>query len=175
MFPTVSFLSTDALPGIAGLIELHNSFQIYSYFRFVCGTLLVYDYLLTFSDEANLIWKRGWSLFGVTYYAVKYLPFIDMLILSYFEQYLPHADAGSCEMIYIVYSICTFVGVELANCILILRTYVLWDKDKRILASLGVALLASVAGEAYYLTKYLRSSHSVQLSTVPIPLSPVAV
>jgi len=159
MFPSTSFLSADEVSEVPDLIELLKSLQIFTYFRFVCGALLVYDYILTFSDEVNFMWKwkRRWNLFDATYYTVRYLPFFDIGLI-YMEQYLPHTNTGLCEMLFSIQSTSFIVGVDLANCILTLRTYVIWNKDKRILATLGVALLASIVGEAYYLAMFLISS-----------------
>jgi len=166
MFPVTNYLSKNDLSEVDSLIEFLKSYQINMYFRFVCAALLVYDYTLTFSDEANLIWRRGLNLISVTYYAVRYLPFFDILGLSFLEQYWPNADVATCRTVFSIYSFSILVGVDLANCILTLRTFVIWNKDKRILAALVVALLASIAGEAFYMTKFL---NSLRFIDSPVP------
>jgi len=136
------------------LIEVAKSLQLYVYLKFVCGTLLVYDYMVTFSDETDLMWKGKWNLLNATFYAVRYLPFFD-IGLGYVEQFLSPADPVVCKTIYSIFSISILVGVDLANCILTLRTYAIWGKDKRILLTLGLVLLASVVGEGYFMTSFL--------------------
>ena len=41
-------------------------------------TRKVYDYLLSFSQEVELVWGSAWSITKVLFFVTRYGPFIDM-------------------------------------------------------------------------------------------------
>ena len=41
----------------------------------------IYDYILTFSDEINHIWRKRWSSFTIIVLATRYLPFLESVLV----------------------------------------------------------------------------------------------
>ncbi|KIK33687.1 hypothetical protein CY34DRAFT_689491 [Suillus luteus UH-Slu-Lm8-n1] len=50
-----------------------NSFRLSGYFTFASSTALIYDWVLTFGQEAELIWNQRWSLMTVLYLSIRYV------------------------------------------------------------------------------------------------------
>lgn len=43
----------------------------------------VYDFLLSFPDEVNLIWPSRWNLIKVLFFLTRYLPFLDISLVLF--------------------------------------------------------------------------------------------
>jgi hypothetical protein len=43
----------------------------------------VYDYLLTFSDEVNWVWRKSVTPVSILFYITRYLPFFDTIALFF--------------------------------------------------------------------------------------------
>jgi hypothetical protein len=43
----------------------------------VASTMLIWDYILTFRMEVDLVWKSKWNFVKGLYFFQRYLPFID--------------------------------------------------------------------------------------------------
>ncbi|KAG0701490.1 hypothetical protein DFH29DRAFT_1080091, partial [Suillus ampliporus] len=53
-----------------------NAAHFASYFVVVSFAGLIYDWVLTFGQEVELIWRQRWSLMTVLYLSVRYLGII---------------------------------------------------------------------------------------------------
>jgi len=96
---------------------------------FVC---LVYDYLLTFSEELLLIWRGKWGLPSLLYLCTRYLAFCDgiVLLLLTFETNAPVTRIR----IYVQFvTWCWVIGLITAQNILIVRTYAICNQNRRLL------------------------------------------
>lgn len=49
---------------------------IFSYFSVAASAGAMYDWVLTFGQEVELIWKQRWSLMTVLFLSVRYLAII---------------------------------------------------------------------------------------------------
>jgi len=45
------------------------------------STIFIWDYILTFSMEVDLVWKSEWNVMKGLYLLQRYLPFIDTIWL----------------------------------------------------------------------------------------------
>ena len=50
------------------------------------ATVFVWDYILTFQMEVDLVWKSKWNFMKGVYFLQRYLPFIDTALLSLYCQ-----------------------------------------------------------------------------------------
>jgi hypothetical protein len=42
----------------------------------------VYDFVITFSQEADYIWRRKWTFVTLLFMTTRYLPFVDIVFVS---------------------------------------------------------------------------------------------
>ncbi|KAF9554232.1 hypothetical protein CPC08DRAFT_713070 [Agrocybe pediades] len=91
--------------------------------------LLFYDYVLTFADEVNIIWKNPYKWTNTTlFFLNRYLPFSDTLISLYITM-----SVMTPEKCYRYYSCLTWliaIGLMVSELILLLRTWALLGKAK---------------------------------------------
>jgi len=120
--------------------------------------VLVYDFLLTFSDEVEFMWRRGWTLLNIIFFINRYFPFVDA-ITEVTQSFMPQRANFQfmCKVIYYAHAWQVVLGVNVADLILVLRTYAIWDSDKRIAAGLLAVLFGTTAVEAVYMTRVIRS------------------
>ena len=53
--------------------------------------MFIWDYILTFRMEVDLVWKSKWNFMKGLYLFQRYLPFIDTIFLVLYRQsYVPY-------------------------------------------------------------------------------------
>ncbi|KAI0777291.1 hypothetical protein BD413DRAFT_174963 [Trametes elegans] len=110
-------------------------------------TFLVWDLLLSFSDEVDLIWQKPNGWFRWLYIYIRYVPLIsEAAMFTCFTVFKTEAvDFASdvCNTETVVTAVlfeCLLVAVEI---VLAVRVYVLYDRSRRILLVLLCGLLVS--------------------------------
>jgi hypothetical protein len=59
-----------------------------SSFAVIIITLVVYDYMLTLTREIDYVWFSQWNIIKITFLVQRYLPFLDVIMISVFCAYL---------------------------------------------------------------------------------------
>lgn len=132
-----------------------SAFRTYQLFQGPSVLLLGYDYLLTFSDEIELVWAKEWSIPNIIFYFNRYLPFLDALLLL-LGTFLNPSDAraqSTCSALYKGHAWLVSIGVNIAECLFIIRTYAIWDNQTVIAVGLLASLLGTFAVESFYLAR----------------------
>ncbi|KAF9782428.1 hypothetical protein BJ322DRAFT_1111291 [Thelephora terrestris] len=112
---------------------------------FACVTLLVYDYMLTFQLEVELVWKRQWGLGTVLFVFNRYSPFIESIISLSIRFFF--LSPQMCEKLTAILTWFIVLGLLTSEFILMLRTYAIWDRSRRALYILfSTGTLLSVLG-----------------------------
>ncbi|KAI0075578.1 hypothetical protein K474DRAFT_1664124 [Panus rudis PR-1116 ss-1] len=131
------------------------------YFQVIAMSLLVSDWTILFSSEIELIWKSPWTLTKVLYLLSRYSPFIDTpLNLVYYLT--PDIRPEMCDT---VYSICTWItgfGIGLAELVLLVRTYAIYERSRNVLIALGALWLLWVGGNIAVLYFFTNSVQYVE-------------
>lgn len=113
----------------------HN--RLSNYVDVVSCTVLVYDYLLTFNSETTLIWPSKWSLTKVLFLLTRYGPFIDSGIILW-QLMKPEMSYGDCDFVYKSTGWLLLTGVFIAECILMLRTWAVYERRRAVAVGLAV-------------------------------------
>jgi len=100
--------------------------------------LLVYDWLLMLSKEVQYVWRSSWNYTKVLYLMARYTPFAAMALMVR-NQLAFDASPESCQKAVRTACWISFVGVDVTEIIIFIRTYAVWNKDKRV--GIGLALL----------------------------------
>jgi len=118
--------------------------------------LVLFDTLLTLTDEVDLIWRRRWNLSTILYILTRYIAFVDTAISTY--QWTGFNDTAlACNVTSKMIPYFYLAAYCIAQIILILRTYALCNRDKRILAGIICSDLACMAGAGYYVARFSAS------------------
>lgn len=118
-----------------------SSARFFSYVIVACSAVLVYDWVLTFGQEIELIWKRRWSLVTVLYLNLRYIGIINaaLILLPNLPSILL-TDAG-CDTMDALQNWLNFVVNAMLGAIMIHRLHVMYRRSRRILISLTVTVL----------------------------------
>lgn len=132
------------------------------------ATLLVYDYILTVPREIDYIWSSKWSVIKIMFLITRYLPFSDVSIVLLY-QLKPFITPQSCEWLFKISGWLIVVGIAIAETILAIRTWALWERHRNMTAFL-VVLVASAVGSCFYVESIFLDS--ARFATYPHPATP---
>jgi len=104
--------------------------------------LQLYDWLLILPQEVKYIWRASWNWSKVLYLLSRYMPFATVA-LTLRMQFAWNPTPESCERSLYAIGWLMFVGVDLAEVVLAVRTYAVWNRDKRV--GIGLALLLGLS------------------------------
>ncbi|TCD65534.1 hypothetical protein EIP91_002543 [Steccherinum ochraceum] len=132
------------------------------------ATLFVYDFILTFDSEVELMWPSQWSTVKVLYLLTRYLPFVDVSFLLYL-QIKTHIDAETCKRLYYPTIWLIVIGIIIAESVLVVRTWAVWGRARVITISLGVSSLAGFIIILVVESIFLKTLSFSQFSDLRIP------
>ncbi|KAH8985668.1 hypothetical protein EDB92DRAFT_1881631 [Lactarius akahatsu] len=116
------------------------------YMSAVGFSVLVYDFLLTFGDEVRYIWRRPVTNIKVLYLFLRYGVTVAQVV--YFQAIsgltTSHISHSFCVGSLIVLALVGSMSLILANYIMIIRVYTLWDHRKWMLRTLYIGYSLSV-------------------------------
>ncbi|RPD66289.1 hypothetical protein L227DRAFT_570181 [Lentinus tigrinus ALCF2SS1-6] len=108
----------------------------------IAFSMLYYDYLLTLLLEVDLFWSKArFSTVSLLFLINRYLGLFGVVpvILEYFEDLPPsvsHLAASRCRQLQTYHEYYAIISQSFAAALLIIRTYALYDRSKRVLISL---------------------------------------
>ncbi|KAH8810557.1 hypothetical protein DL96DRAFT_1627561 [Flagelloscypha sp. PMI_526] len=127
------------------LKEQVNASDLSLKMEFAALSILIWDYLLTLDLEFSVIWWKKWNWGTLLFFLTRYLPFTDLLISIIRVQVMDAGDSRkSCPGPYAATVWLEVAGVQIAQLILILRTWALYGGNKWILVSLLALQIGTV-------------------------------
>ncbi|TDL19481.1 hypothetical protein BD410DRAFT_792093 [Rickenella mellea] len=121
-------------------------------------TILVWDYILTFSDEAHLLWRTRWSLTKCLFFLNRYLAFVDPILIILVTIVFRRPGQNFCERSLHAGAWMSLVSFSCAYMILMLRTWAIWDRNRIVTAIILVEANAFLAVDIFLINKYLQGS-----------------
>jgi len=135
-------------------------------FSFVAGVfLLIYDTVINFTDEVNVIWLKRWSLGKVLYLLTRYSTFFDAFFVIWYN-FGSTLTPESCRSVYEVAMWLGALGTTISEVVLILRTYAIWDR------SIFVLIYLSIFKAVAFVVVAIELDHSLKFTTFtqsPLP------
>jgi len=130
-------------------------------------SLLIYDYLLTFDREVTLVWNQPrWTYTKVIFLLARYLPFPAIFLLLY-DQVFIGISPQTCKAVYYAAPLLCISAAICAESILMVRTWAVWNQDKRIAACFVLMACGTFIAGAYEMIKF---GEAIVVS--PAPFSP---
>ncbi|KAG1825374.1 hypothetical protein EV424DRAFT_1602524 [Suillus variegatus] len=99
------------------------------------ATFWTYDYACSLHEEWTFLLRSHWSKMKGLYIVTRYLPFI-FLATNLYMDFTPNENPTKCRVLANIESGLGIVLVILSECFFILRTYVLWNKNRILLAAM---------------------------------------
>ncbi|KAJ7583595.1 hypothetical protein C8J56DRAFT_213358 [Mycena floridula] len=155
------------LVGLDQDVQLHSLNSCFESMRqqrsifYACAVLFLFDYCLTFGDEFRFIWApRRITLNSLVFCLARYPAFICTIFIL-----CKPASTVSSENIATGLRVGGIIASEL---ILGLRTFAIWENDKRILGFLAFLAICGIIPAGFIVSKDMRTGH---LSTSSAPPS----
>ncbi|KAI0075576.1 hypothetical protein K474DRAFT_1382460 [Panus rudis PR-1116 ss-1] len=115
--------------------------------------------------KVELIWRSKWSLTKVLYLLSRYSPFIDTpLNIAYYLT--PDIRPDTCDAVYSIGVWITGYGIGLAELVLLVRTYAIYARSRRVLVFLVILWLLWIGGNSavfYFFTTSVQYVESTKL------------
>ncbi|KZP01202.1 hypothetical protein CALVIDRAFT_559836 [Calocera viscosa TUFC12733] len=115
----------------------------------MAGTLTAYDYILTFKQERDLIWKAKWTPVKALFLFIRYSIILDMIGFFYIDFGRQVSDR-SCTVV--TTTVLANIGMVYlcAALVIALRTWAIWECDRICGAIIAVAWSAIVVLTVYF-------------------------
>jgi len=130
------------------------------------AAILLWDLLITFSDEVQYIWKYKISLVNILYIIIRYVSLGNMVVGIIFETDLVHPDAGGCKgwiwsraLSWIVVSLCS-------ETLFVVRVFAFYSDNLWLRVSLLITFICEVTS---YLVIICIGVPKVVTFTNPLP------
>lgn len=102
------------------------------------ATLLVFDWACTFADEVAYVWSSPWNLGTILFVLNRYPPFVDTFLSLYILTTTQPPDV--CLRSFKTVTWLIVFGVFIAEAILMLRTYAIYDRKRWVLILLSITM-----------------------------------
>jgi len=135
--------------------------QLVTYVTVSFFTLLAYDWIISLAREVTRIWYSKWSLVKVLYLYARYAPFIAMTIA------VQERLTSTCNFMTFT-TIFAGASIGFTDIILMLRTYSIYNKSRKILTIFGLTWIIIAAFCFWAITKF---TSSFRFSAAPSPVS----
>ncbi|KAF9465328.1 hypothetical protein BDZ94DRAFT_391898 [Collybia nuda] len=134
--------------------DLVNAFSVYPfllYIRLSPIPLLVVDWLFALDIEIAHAWNVPWNLGRALYFVTRYTALVGVVLLLYFRAVFT-VSPQQCLQLSVVCSSILIFGILVAECIMSIRVWALWDRSKWV----GIFLLTmAVINTVVCLTTYI--------------------
>ncbi|KZT20881.1 hypothetical protein NEOLEDRAFT_1140217 [Neolentinus lepideus HHB14362 ss-1] len=162
-----------ALSSLADNVALVREIQQTRYAELASSIIVIYDHLITLDQEIELIWKSHWTIGKVLFLINRYYALASVICNNciLFSTHL--SDSVSFCLRLFQWQACTGLLVStIAEIILLLRLYALYQLNRRVLFFMLAAFIVSVGAAATILGLVLVrvSAHSQLLPGVPFCL-----
>jgi len=125
-------------------IQFASNILIANYAAVAFVMILLYDYVLTFGEEVEFIWKQKISVGSILFLFNRYMPMIDLVIaMNSYTNRAIQQDKFCLPWVRIDVWI-TVLCVGIIDVLLLLRTWALWGRSRTILICLSVLLVACI-------------------------------
>ncbi|KAF8148397.1 hypothetical protein B0H34DRAFT_262319 [Crassisporium funariophilum] len=115
------------------LLEAFYRMQLVSSFDVAAASMFLWDYLLTFDMELQLVWLSRWNFVKVLYLVQRYMPFVDTVWLRVLHHHLGiRLSTTYCHVLADFSGGMFIVGFAASELLLTLRTWAVWNRSRRL-------------------------------------------
>ncbi|KAG2104275.1 hypothetical protein BD769DRAFT_1779826 [Suillus cothurnatus] len=119
----------------SGDIAAARSLQFTTYICASVVTIWIYHYACSFYEEWTFLLRSQWSKVKGLYIVTRYLPFI-ILTAKLYVDFTLNENTITCRALSNIGSGLGVISVICSECFFILRTYVLWNKNRILLTAI---------------------------------------
>jgi len=114
------------------------------YVHVAVATLLYYEWLIQLQSEISFIWKSDrWGYTKILYFLVRYIPLGSVCFLLYIQLFVN--SAKECAWAIPIWLVSTDLVLMMTELILVIRTWAVWKRDRRVGLALGLMWIVILA------------------------------
>ncbi|KAF9785187.1 hypothetical protein BJ322DRAFT_815113 [Thelephora terrestris] len=132
--------------------------------------LWTYDWLLMLPQEVKYIWRASWNWTKILYIFIRYLSFAslsllirtlvmaaELIVINIFplDQFALGPTPDSCKKALQAACWAGILGMDLTEIVLAIRTYAVWNKDKRVGFGLALLLIACQIPNTIFVERFI--------------------
>ncbi|KAF8452874.1 hypothetical protein L210DRAFT_2061202 [Boletus edulis BED1] len=114
------------------------------YASLVVVTVVVYDYILTFSKEIEYVWCRPWTWVSTLFVIVRYSGFCWIMTSALNCSSFVHGLLEVRTVSFLISTWAFIVFLSAADLVMILRVYAMWNRSRTILCVLSLIYVLQV-------------------------------
>jgi len=156
-------LPTDLLAFLSSAVR---DIQSIRYSQLASGTVILYDHLITFGDEVELIWNTAWSPAKVLFMLNRYY-ILSSVIVNNYALFSPTLTDSFCLRFFHWQGTTGLIAVMLAEIILQMRLYALYSLDKRVLALMSICFFLTSAASGAVMGSVLSAITANAVHVIP--------
>ncbi|KAG2364368.1 hypothetical protein BDR07DRAFT_1482483 [Suillus spraguei] len=118
-----------------------RSLQFLTYIYVSMATFWIYDYACSLQEEWMFLLRSDWSKVKGLYIVTRYLPFI-IIVTVLWKYFAPNENMEACHVLNNLNSGLGIASVIFSECFFVLRTYVLWNKNRILLGAMSSTSVA---------------------------------
>jgi len=149
-------MDSPVATSLNGLANKLHWFRFLGYIDVASFFLWAYDYTLTLDLEVSLIWAAPWSIPKVLFLLTRYLLVINLTAIMYFMFHSGINDK-MCLATYQTADWMFVISIGLAETILMIRAWAVWERDRRISIGLSIFFVSVWIAVCVYTSRYLTS------------------
>ncbi|KAG2139580.1 uncharacterized protein EDB93DRAFT_696118 [Suillus bovinus] len=112
-----------------------RSLQFAAYIFTSIATIWTYDYICSLHEEWTFLLQSHWSKMKILYFVTRYLPFI-IVAMDLYMGFAPNENQAECRVLENINPALGIVIIIFSEFFFVLRTYVLWNQNKILLAAM---------------------------------------
>jgi len=151
---------------LVSLIRALQIMRLVTTFDVASSTIFIWDYILTFSMEVDLVWNSEWCFMKGLYLLQRYLPFIDTVWLVLYRQTEGSLTDTACWKVYHASAVMSVIGLAASEMVLTLRTWAVWHHNHHLSIILPVLYILFCCSAFLILGMFLKS---ITFSDPPYP------
>ncbi|KAG1773565.1 hypothetical protein EDD22DRAFT_208922 [Suillus occidentalis] len=127
------------------VIAAARSLQVFTYIYASMATFWTYDYACSIQEEGMFLFCSRWRRVKLLYVVTRYVPFL-LFAAHLYMNFVPDETSDTCQFVNNICSCFSLILFVCSESFFILRTYVLWDNNKIVLAAMLLAFVTLFAG-----------------------------
>ncbi|KIM36360.1 hypothetical protein M413DRAFT_292129 [Hebeloma cylindrosporum] len=155
---------SDANP-IPYLFDLLSVTRLVTNFNVMASTMYIWDYILAFSMEVDLIWKSKWSFMKGLYLFQRYLPFLEITGILYYATGVGLTKTF-CRNFSFGGAVISGLRIIASEMIPTLRTWAVWNRNRHLSIILPILFILVEGSSLVIMGIYF---NSVKYNDPPYP------
>ncbi|KAF8587974.1 hypothetical protein K439DRAFT_1630160 [Ramaria rubella] len=153
---------------IQELFDTLHFLRISSFNTIASTSLLLYEVIITSSQEFNFIWRKPWSFISIVYALLRYYSLCYLLVLSYETINVSLSEKVRFCKFFILFQVWgATVFVPVVDILIIMRIYALYRQSKKVGVILVILWIAELVCDFIFIGIAFTPDHEVMANPLP--------